>query len=210
MTAIKRTGFAVLIMIIGAGKVMAIEEAKYSVLSNDDSFELRQYEPHVVAEIIVDGNLEDAGSNAFKQLFNYITGDNKSQRSLEMTAPVTQGAANEEIDMTAPVGQQRRDDKWAVSFMMPASYSLETLPLPDNPDVILRQVPARYMASIQYSGLWSEDAYLDHLDKLNDWIQKQNFKVTGSPVWARYNSPFSLWFLRRNEILIPVENPAKP
>ena len=112
--------------------------------------------------------------------------------------------------MTAPVGQQRSSDKWAVSFMMPAHYTLETLPVPDDSSITLRQVPGRRMAAVRYSGTWSEKNYLNFKGKLERWIRKKGFEITGEPVWARYNPPFTLWFLRRNEILIPVVSRPTP
>ena len=109
--------------------------------------------------------------------------------------------------MTSPVGQQRNKDKWAVSFMMPSSYSLEALPQPNNPSVSLRQVPERYIAVVRYSGFWSEKAYTLNLKKLESWLVKQQMNAVGEPIWAKYNPPFMPWFLRRNEILIPIEWP---
>jgi effector-binding domain-containing protein len=106
--------------------------------------------------------------------------------------------------MTAPVGQQNVQGKWAVSFMMPASYTIETLPTPDDPNIKLRQVPARRVASVRYSGSWSQENYLLYKEKLEKWISDNRYRVAGEPVWARYNPPFTLWFMRRNEILIPV------
>jgi effector-binding domain-containing protein len=88
--------------------------------------------------------------------------------------------------------------------MMPASYTLETLPTPKDPQITLRQVPSRRMAAVRYSGFWSEKNYLRYRVKLESWIQESGFTIVGEPIWARYNSPFSPWFLRRNEILIPV------
>ncbi len=190
------------------GNAMAVEEAKYTVVLNEDNFEVRQYAPHVLAETIVDGDLEGAGNKAFNLLFKYIDGNNKKQEKVAMTAPVSQGAAGEKIAMTAPVVQQRENDKWVVSFMMPASYTLETLPEPNDPNVVLRQVPERYMAAVRYSGFWSEKLYRQHLDDLTAWMAKQGIKPMGEPIWARYNPPFMPWFLRRNEILVPVEWPV--
>ncbi|MEH6451544.1 MAG: heme-binding protein, partial [Psychromonas sp.] len=88
------------------------------------------------------------------------------------------------------------------------SYSLETLPVPTSPNITLRQVPERFIASISYSGFWSESGYTENKQKLDDWINKNNYTVIGEPVWARYNPPFTPWFLRRNEVLIPIKNPA--
>ena len=183
---------------------MAIEEANYEVIIKYNSFEIRDYAPYIVAETVVAGNLEDAGSVAFKILFGYISGDNRSRQEVEMTAPVSQQVNREKINMTAPVGQQPIDDKWVVSFMMPASYTMKTLPVPENPKVTLRQVPGRRMAVVRYTGFWSERGYLDNKMKLEAWIRENELKVVGDPIWARYNPPFTPWFLRRNEILIPV------
>ena len=194
----------VLILLTGVMNVMAIEEAPYKVLKADDIFELRDYEPHILAETIVDGDLEGAGNKAFRRLFNYISGDNRQRSKMPMTAPVSQESSGEKIAMTAPVGQQSAQGKWAVSFMMPPSFTMETLPIPDDQRITLRQVPARRIAAVRYSGFWSEEKYLLYKGKLDAWIQENNYTAVGEPVWARYNPPFTLWFLRRNEILIPV------
>lgn len=185
---------------------MAIEEAEYTVVLKEERFEVREYEPHIVAETIVDGDFEDAGDEAFGRLFKYISGNNKSRQKIEMTAPVRQAAASQKIDMTSPVGQMRVDGRWAVSFMMPASFTLETIPEPKDPNVILRQVPARNMAAVRYSGFWSEKGYLSNKAKLEAWIDEKGFITVGEPVWARYNPPFMPWFLRRNEILVPIDD----
>lgn len=193
-----------LLLLTGATTAMATEEAPYTVIKTDDIFELREYAPQVLAEIIVDGNLESAGSKAFRPLFRYISGDNKSRGKIAMTAPVSQEQRGEKISMTAPVSQQSVQGKWAVSFMMPATYTMENLPTPDDPNIKLRQVPARRVAAVRYSGFWSEKKFLQYKQELDNWITANNLKVIGEPVWVRYNPPFTLWFLRRNEILIPI------
>jgi hypothetical protein len=196
---------ATAVIIIGAIDAVAIEEATYSVVKRDDMFEIRDYAPHILAETVVEGDLEEAGNKAFRRLFRYISGDNLSRDKLAMTAPVSQEPKGEKIEMTAPVGQQRVQERWAVSFMMPASYTLETLPKPEDPQVTLRQVPSRRMAAVRYSGFWSEKNYLRYKTELDTWIHEKGLTIAGDPVWARYNSPFTPWFLRRNEILIPVD-----
>ena len=191
--------------VFGVMPAMATEEAKYSVVTKDEAFELRDYASHIVAETLVAGDINDASSKAFGKLFGYISGKNKSRSKVAMTAPVSQAPAAEKIAMTAPVGQQGVGNKWAVSFMMPASYTMQTLPKPDDPSVTLREVPARRVASIRYSGLWSEARYREHKSQLEAWILKNKMKASGEANWARYDPPFKPWFLRRNEILIPVE-----
>jgi effector-binding domain-containing protein len=199
-----RITVAASVIIIGAMDAMAIEEAKYNVVEKDNRFEIRDYAPHILAETIVEGNLEEAGNKAFNRLFRYISGDNRSRKKVAMTAPVSQQPMGEKIKMTAPVGQRRVQEKWTVSFMMPASYTLKTLPEPEDPNVTLRQVPARRMATVRYSGFWSEKRYLRYKSELESWIQERGLTIVGDPIWARYNPPFTPWFLRRNEILIPI------
>lgn len=182
----------------------AVEEAKYQLLLQQDDIEIRLYEPAVVAEVIVDGDIESAGNEAFRPLFNYISGDNSRQADIAMTAPVSQQATGEQIAMTAPVSQQQAGDRWIVNFMMPAIYTLETLPTPNNNQVSLRQLPEQLMAVIRYSGFWSESNYLDHKLELEAWLSNSDYQIDGEPVWARYNAPFMPWFLRRNEVLIPI------
>ncbi|GFO66659.1 heme-binding protein [Geomonas limicola] len=194
----------VALLLTGVPKAMATEEAPYTVLKSDGIFELRHYEAQILVEIAVDGDLEDAGRKAFRPLFDYISGKNHSRSKIPMTAPVAQGATGEKIAMTAPVSQEPRQGKWAVSFVMPASYTMETIPVPDNPELKLRWVPARKVAAVRYSGFWSEKRYLAHRNLLEGWLRENNLSAVGEPVWARYNPPFTLWFLRRNEILIPV------
>jgi effector-binding domain-containing protein len=191
-----------------AGNAMAVEEAKYKVLREENGFELREYESHILAETTVNGEFEDAGSEAFDRLFKYISGNNQQQQKVAMTSPVGQEPRSQKIEMTSPVGQQKQDGKWVVSFMMPASFTLETTPEPKDPNVSIRQVPARLIAAVRYSGFWSEESYRRHLTELQDWMKNSRLTQSGEPVWARYNPPFTPWFMRRNEILVPVASPA--
>ncbi|MFO7787887.1 MAG: heme-binding protein [Halospina sp.] len=188
-----------------SGCAMFVEQPSYEVVRKDGDFELRDYGSTIVAETRVDASLEEAGGKAFDRLFGYISGENRVEASISMTSPVTQTAASEEIGMTAPVEQRQTDSGWAVAFVMPASYTLETLPEPTNPKVTLKTVSARRVAVIEYSGTWSEKRFQRHLDELEEWIAQESLKIEGQPVWARYNPPFTPWFLRHNEIMIPVQ-----
>ncbi len=200
---------SVLILILGGLNAMALEEAKYTVTEKAEACELRDYAPVVLAETIVEGSLEQAGNKAFRRLFRYISGDNQTSNTIAMTAPVSQEARSEKIAMTAPVSQEPAPGGWAVSFMMPAGSTLQNLPAPTDPKVALRQIPGRRMAAIRYSGVWSEKHYRQHKKELETWIAAKGLTVQGEPVWARYNPPFTPWFLRRNEILIPVSAGTK-
>lgn len=202
---------AIAMATLGAIRVMATEEAEYKVIKAENNFEIRDYAPHILAEILITGSLEEAGNQAFRPLFKYISGANTASAKVAMTAPVSQQAAGEKIAMTAPVSQQAAGDQWAVSFMMPAAYTMESIPKPTDPALRLRQVPARRMAAVRYSGFWSEKRYRKHLSQLEEWLKKNSLSAAGDPLWARYNPPFTPWFMRRNEILIPLtEKPFRP
>jgi effector-binding domain-containing protein len=186
-----------------------VKEAQYDVVKKDGKFEVRDYAPQIVAETIIEGTFENAGDKAFNRLFQYISGNNQSKSKIAMTAPVSQETASEKIKMTAPVAQQKFEDKWVVSFMMPASYTIKSIPEPNDSRIIIRQIPVRRMAAVRYSGFWSKKNYLKNELELQSWMKKQNLIGIGAPIWARYNPPFTLWFLRRNEILIQVDTKTK-
>jgi hypothetical protein len=204
-----RLSWVTIVVLLLTGNAMAVEEAKYTVTREEGRFELRRYDPHILAETTVGGDFEGAGNEAFGRLFKYISGNNEQQQKVAMTSPVGQEPTNEKIAMTSPVGQQKIDGKWVVSFMMPATFSLESTPEPQDPSVYIREVPARHIAAVRYSGFWSEKSYRRNLAMLLDWITKSGLSVSGEPIWARYNSPFIPWFLRRNEVLVPVTGSAQ-
>jgi len=193
-----------LILLIAGGCANVSEEATYTVVLKEGDLELRRYAPRIVAETLVEGAFDEVGNIGFRRLFGYISGNNTTKESIKMTAPVTQEKEGEKIPMTAPVNQERRGDQWSITFLMPSRYTSETLPVPLDEKVQLREVPGQLMAAIRYSGSWSRDRYERHKKKLIKWIQEKQFEQGGEPVYARYNPPFTLWFLRRNEVLIPV------
>ena len=184
--------------------LMAAEEAHYSVLERDGDFEIRQYEPHFVAETFVEGKFQEVGNEGFRRLYDYISGKNHKREGIPMTAPVSQEAASEKIPMTAPVNQEKVGGKWRITFVMPSQYTLETLPEPADPRVLIAKVPGQLMAALSYSGTWSRERYEERETRLKELIKQKGFKIVGEPVFARYNPPFMPWFLRRNEVLIPV------
>ena len=184
---------------------MAIEEAKYEVLEKEGPFELRKYQPHIVAETFVDGNFEDAGDIGFQRLFAFISGDNIRTQVIEMTSPVSQEKKNEKISMTAPVNMQNIDGLYRITFMMPSEYTIETLPQSLDKKIKLKKEKSKIVAAFKYSGRWSKKRYEKMKDKLISIINSRGLKPAGEPVFARYNSPFMPWFLRRNEILIDIE-----
>jgi effector-binding domain-containing protein len=197
-------GILVISLFLFPHKVMAIEVLKYRVLEKAGDFELRQYQPYIVAETLVEGSFQRVGNEGFRRLVAYIQGNNHKQQAIPMTAPVTQEDASEQIPMTAPVGQEKVGGKWRITFVMPSSYTRQTLPEPLDPRIKLVEVPQTLMAAVRYSGFWSRSSYEAQEKRLREFIRRKGLKIVGEPIFARYNSPFMLWFMRRNEVLIPV------
>ena len=198
--------FIVLVATLVSEHLMAVEEAEYRVVEQFDNIEIREYAPSIIAEVTVEDSFEDASNKAFRKLFKYISGNNQGRSKIDMTAPVTQESKAEKIAMTSPVGQRAAGQLWAISFMMPASYTMETIPLPKDPSVVLKEVPAYRAAVIRYSGRWTEKSYQKHLASLQTWLSKNDIQAINEPVWARYNAPFTPWFMRRNEILMAIDS----
>ena len=182
----------------------AIEEPKYAVVRQYDGFEIREYAPYLVAEVVVPGPSEEAGNRGFRILAGYIFGKNKGERRISMTAPVAQAPAPVKIEMTTPVTQAAADGGYVVQFTMPGEYTLEALPEPLDPQVKLKEVSGGRFAVIRYSGTWSERNYKEHLEKLERGVEAAGLRTTGSPIYSRYNAPFVPWFMRRNEIWLKL------
>jgi len=185
---------------------MAIEEPRYEVEQRDGDFELRRYAPHLIAETRVDAAFDDAGNEAFRRLFRYISGDNRGERKIAMTAPVVQQDANgSKIAMTAPVRQEGdAASGFRVAFVVPAEFTRDTVPEPTDPRVKIREVPEQRMAVVRYSGRWTEANYRKHEVALNEWLVARGLRAVGPAVYARYNAPFVPWPMRRNEVMVPV------
>ena len=183
----------------------AIEEPEYEVIKTVDKVEFRKYSPYVVAEVVLDATAEDAGNRAFPILAGYIFGKNKGEKKFAMTAPVTQTAAPLKMEMTAPVTQAAVPGGMRVQFVLPKGVTLESAPEPLDPRVQLRLVPASQWAAIRYSGTWSQSNYEEHLALLKDSLDKAGVATQGEPVLARYNPPFTPWFMRRNEIWLALQ-----
>jgi len=192
---------AAVTMTFGGDRV-AYESPKYRVLNSVRDVEIREYEPYLVAETAVDGDLETAGNRGFRILAKYIFGDNQGKRRIAMTAPVSQEKiGGTKIPMTAPVTQQNAGDKYVLQFMMPSEYSRAELPEPNDSRITIREIPGRSFAAVRYSGTWSKRNYEKHLGQLLDTLRAEGYTPIGDPIWARYDPPFMPWFLRRNEIL---------
>jgi len=192
------------LLALGGIDAVAVEEVKYRVLESSGDFELRQYESSLGAETTVEGDFHEVGNEGFRRLFDYISGKNRKKQSIPMTAPVSQEASSEKIPMTAPVNQEKVGGAWRITFLMPSAFTMETLPEPLDSRVKLVKIPGRLMAALSYSGTWSRERYEEKEKRLKELIRQRGLKIEGEPVFARYNPPFMPWFLRRNEVLIPV------
>lgn len=214
------TSTALLLGLLWTNSPMAIEEPKFDSLLKEDSFEVRRYAPQIIAETIVDGDMDSASSRGFRLIADYIFGNNQ-KAGIAMTAPVVvePDVRSEKIAMTAPVSVEPQTEdqgamtgarRWRVHFVMPGQYSMATLPKPLNPLVSLREVPAKTFATITYSGFNSEKSVQAKTDELAGWIQSRNMTPIGKPQLARYNPPWTLPFWRRNEILQEIEAQQLP
>ena len=184
----------------------AVEEPSYDVVQQLEGVEVRQYAAYVVAQVLVSGPADKAGSEAFPILAGYIFGKNKGARKFDMTVPVTQAAAPVKFEMTAPVTQAAAAGGYVVQFVLPKGVTLASAPEPIDPRVQLREVPSSRIAVIRYSGFWSQSNYDEHLGKLEAALRAAQVAWTGEPTLSRYDPPFTPWFMRRNEIWLTVQS----
>lgn len=188
-----------------AGNIMSsVEQPDYKLITSEENIEIRDYSPMILAEVEVSGERKQAIREGFKVLANYIFGNNTSHIKMEMTAPVTNELI-EKMAMTKPVIQEKHMDKWKVRFVMPKKYSFETLPKPNSKEVILIPLPARRFAVIRFSGLADDENIKQHTKELEAYILAKTLKPVGGPSLAFYNPPWTLPFLRRNEVMIEIE-----
>ena len=180
-----------------------VETPDYKVYSKSGNLEIREYGPTIVAEATVEGERDKAIQRGFRIIADYIFGNNLSSAKVAMTAPVTQ-QSSEKIAMTAPVTQQAKGQSWNVRFVMPSKYTMETLPKPVNPEVALIAVPATRFAAIRFSGFASQVSLDAQETKLRAFIAERGLIATNMPQYAFYNAPWTLPFMRRNEIMIEI------
>lgn len=204
---------------------MAVEEPKFEVLTKDGSHEVRRYAPVIVAETLVDGDMDAASGRGFRLIADYIFGNNtltvagaeNTSEKIAMTAPVTLEpvARSAKIAMTAPVmaepvaadASMATASQWRIQFVMPGQYSMQTLPKPVNPAVSLRELPARTFAVLAYSGLNTASKVQQKTDELTTWMRSRQLEPVGAAQLARYDPPWTLPMWRRNEIQVEVKNP---
>lgn len=182
---------ALLIIFLLSGVIMSdVEQPKYDVIVNNSPIEIRQYSALIVSEVVVKNTRKLSINEGFKLIADYIFGNNQQQTKINMTAPVT---------------QQKSENGWIVRFIMPAEHSLGTLPKPENPAVKIKKIDQKKFVVIKFSGLSSEDNIKQHELKLTQYILDNDLRTQDSPIYAFYNPPWTLPFLRRNEILIELK-----
>lgn len=183
---------------------MAIEEPAFDLVIKEGAFEIRNYAPAIAAEVTVAGERSEAVRSGFQLLAGYIFGRNKTRRTLAMTAPVSQTRSGDTIAMTAPVTESPSASGWTIRFTMPRGTSLDTLPEPNAPEVRLRPVAAVRQAVIRFSGRVTPDALEQRTAELLEAVRAHGLRATGAVSVAEYNPPWTLWFMRRNEVMVEV------
>ncbi len=180
---------------------MAIEEPKFTRIEKDGAFEIRAYAPKMIAEVNVTGNLKNSSNKGFRSIADFIFGNNTASsggaEKISMTAPVVMKANPSTLGKT--------NNEWVMYFVMPNQYTKSTIPQPKNPNVILRTVGEKKVAVLGFSGLVNEEKIALKATELNQWIANKKMNPLSGPELARYNPPWTLPFLRRNEILIEIE-----
>jgi hypothetical protein len=207
-------GEILITLLAGIGQLVGIragtEQPPYEVVGRVGDAEIRRYAPQIAAEAVVEGPVETARNEGFRRVAGYIFGDNTAKASVAMTAPVVQGrepsGGSQSIAMTAPVVQQPAGaESWSIQFIMPAKYTMATLPQPNDPRVRLVEIPARTFAVVRFSGLGREDAVARHEKALDAALAGSSWRAVGEPVTWYYDPPWTVPFLRRNEVARPVE-----
>jgi hypothetical protein len=201
-------------------QAMAIEEPKYKVLVSEEAFEVRQYEPMLIAETVVEGDMGEASSRGFRLLADFIFGNNlvpgtSQAGKIAMTAPVTMEPQSAKIAMTAPVTMEPQSgasnmqtaSKWRVDFVMPGQFTIDNIPKPKNPAVQLREVPGKTFVVHKFTGLNTLSRVQRKTDEMMEWSNHKGYKTVGAPQLARYDPPWTLPMFRRNEIMIEITRP---
>ena len=180
--------------LIGPSMAQTVSEPPYTLVKNEPPFEVRDYGVLTVAETLIEGDFDIAGSLGFRRVAGYIFGKNQNTKG-----------ESEKIAMTAPVTMEAQNQQWRLQFVMPQGMALGTLPKPVDASVQLRELPAQRMAAVRFGGLTTSASIERHTQLLKDWLGRNNLAFEDRPQVARYNDPFTLPWNRRNEILIPLK-----
>jgi len=204
-------GEVVVTVLAGFGQLVGVragtEAPKYEVVERLGDVEIRHYGPRLAAEAVVTGPVETARNEGFRKVAGYIFGGNTTRASIAMTAPVAQARAkgSQSIAMTAPVVQSADGaGAWRIQFIMPAKYTRASLPIPNDPDVKIVDVPAQDYAVLRYTGSTGAPGVARKTADLRAALAGKTWETTGEPLSWFYDPPWTAPFLRRNEVAIPV------
>lgn len=194
-------------LLLGACSVIGVrsgtEEPRFEVIGQQGAVEIRRYAPRLAAETTIAGGTEEAArSEGFRRLAGFIFGANRGQAKIAMTAPVAQAA--ERIAMTAPVVQEAAAEGWTIRFFMPAKYTQESLPQPEDARVRIVEVPGATMAVLRYSGVPNAAAAARQRAALLAALEEGPWQAAGAAEDWFYDPPWTLPPLRRNEAVVPV------
>lgn len=198
----------VIIAWIGVGVVTehGVREPAFVVERSADGYEIRRYAPYIVAEAQVPTGTEDPLGTGFRMLFKYIGGANQGSRKIDMTAPVLREELEaEKIPMTKPVLRRQEQGVTRVAFVLPPSYTLETAPQPTNPRIRIREIPARRLAVLRFSGYATESVVEEKRERLASLLSRDGLRPAGGFMEAFYNPPWTPPFMRRNEVMVLIE-----
>jgi hypothetical protein len=183
------------------------EQASYAVIEViADNVEVRRYRSLLVAETVATAADEKSARNqAFRKLFDYISGANRPRAKIAMTTPVETAADSARIAMTVPVETAPESaGRYVMRFMLPAETTAETVPEPTDPEVRIREQPERTLAVLRFSGSTGRENLASHREELLGIVAASGWRPAGEPVAMYYDPPWTIPFLRRNEVALPV------
>ncbi|MDG4779421.1 heme-binding protein [Micromonospora sp. WMMD961] len=183
------------------------EQQPYRVVSRHPGFELRRYPAHLVAEMQVQASFTRAPIEAFRPLAGYLGGANRARHPVGAAEPTTSAVSgSEKIAMTVPVVQIEGDwpGAYLIQFVLPATLTAATVPEPVDARVRVREVAAQLAAAMRFSGRWTEQTFGQRATMLGRSVTAAGLQPTGAVRYARFDLPWKPWFLRRNEVVLPV------
>ena len=184
--------------------IRTAEEPPFEVVDRVDAVEIRRYGPHFAAETTVDANDNKAMNEAFFTLAGYIFGGNRQKRDIAMTAPVA-SESGEAMAMTAPAAMERgQHSGLTMRFFLPAEITPVNAPEPNDTRVRLIEVPEETVATLRFTGTWGAAAINARKQELVAKLRDTRWSPLGEPFTQFYDPPFTIPFLRRNEVAVRV------